>query len=150
MILALHMKVDNMVVTGDLEMVINHIKNKYRIKKEKLKNYAKRACELMDSFNSFNIYFIPRDKNQKVDSLEVVGSLFNLNDSQSQNTFCVKRIFRSSIHDNQDYLQVFENDEHVSSFLADPNDSFEILNDQNDVPISKYCVSLESLIQKKN
>jgi hypothetical protein len=33
-------------------------------------------CELTDSFNSFNISFIPRENNQKVDSLEVDASLF--------------------------------------------------------------------------
>jgi ribonuclease HI len=66
MILSLQMKVENLVVTGDSELVINHIKKKYRIKKEKLKHYARRVCELMDSFNSFNISFIPREKNKKL------------------------------------------------------------------------------------
>jgi ribonuclease HI len=31
MIISLQMKVENMVVTGDSELVINHIKNKYKI-----------------------------------------------------------------------------------------------------------------------
>jgi len=34
MILALQMRVENMVVIGDSELVINHIKKKYRIKKK--------------------------------------------------------------------------------------------------------------------
>jgi hypothetical protein len=52
----------------------------------------------------------------------VVASLFNPDDSQNQNTFQVKRIFRPSIPDNQDYLQVFENDEELVEFLADISD----------------------------
>ena len=72
----------------------------------------------MDYFNSFNIYFIPRDKNHKVDSLEVGVSLFNPFNSQSYNTFSFKIIFRTSIPDNQDYFQVFENDEHIANFLT--------------------------------
>jgi hypothetical protein len=76
----------------------------------------------MNSFSSFNISFIPRDKNQKADSLVVVASLFNPDDSQNQNTFQVKRIFRPSVPDNQDYLQVFENDEQLVEFLVDTND----------------------------
>ena len=40
MILSLQMKVENMVVTSDSELVINHIRKKYKIKKEKLKYYA--------------------------------------------------------------------------------------------------------------
>jgi ribonuclease HI len=56
------MEVENLVVTSDSELVINHIRKKYKIKKENLKNYARRFCEDMDSFNSFNISFIPREK----------------------------------------------------------------------------------------
>jgi ribonuclease HI len=77
--IALQMKVEHLIITGDSELVINHIKNKYNIKNEKLKNYAKRVNELMNSFSLFNISFIPRDKNHKVDSLAVVASLFNPN-----------------------------------------------------------------------
>jgi ribonuclease HI len=58
MILSLQMKVENMVVIGDSELVINHIK-KYIIRQEKLNNYVRRVCELIEYFNSFNISFIP-------------------------------------------------------------------------------------------
>jgi ribonuclease HI len=93
MILSLQMKVENMVVTSDSELVINHIRKKYIIKKEKLKHYARRVCELMDSFNSFNISFIPRENNQKADLLAVVASLFNTKDSWSQEYFSCKDNF---------------------------------------------------------
>jgi ribonuclease HI len=64
MIISLQMKVENLVITGDSKLIINHIRKKYKVKKEKLKCYAKRVSELMDSFNSFNISFIPRENNQ--------------------------------------------------------------------------------------
>jgi ribonuclease HI len=85
--LALQIKIEHLIITGDSVLVINHIKKKYKIKKEKLKFYAKRVNELMNSFSSFNIYFIPRDKNQKEKSLEVVASLFDPDNSQRQNSF---------------------------------------------------------------
>jgi hypothetical protein len=113
----------------------------------------------MDSFNSFNISFIPREKNKKADSLAVAASLFNSNDSQSQSTFHVKRIFWPSILDNQEYLQVFENDDHVANLLTD-NDSMSLndskesqdpqkeIQDQNLVLTPKNYVSLESLFTR--
>jgi ribonuclease HI len=52
LILSLQMKVENPVVTGDSKLVINQIMKKHRIKKEKLKHYARRVWKLMDSFNS--------------------------------------------------------------------------------------------------
>jgi ribonuclease HI len=92
MILALEMKIEHLIITGDSELVINHVTQKYKIKKERLKLYAKRVNELMESFSSFNLSFIPRERNQKDDSLAVVASLFNPDDFQDKNTFQVKRI----------------------------------------------------------
>jgi hypothetical protein len=133
MIISLQMKVENLVITGDSELIINHIRKKYKVKKEKLKCYAKRVSELMYSFNSFNISFIPREKNQKDDALAVSTSLFNTKDCQGQGTYHVKTIFRPSIPDNQEYLQVFENDEHVVNFLTDddPITKVDPVEDQN-------------------
>jgi ribonuclease HI len=114
MIISLQMKVENLLIT-----ITNHIRKKYEVKKEKLKCYAKIVSKLMDSFNFFNIYFIPREKNQKDDALAAFASLFNTEDCQGQGTYHVKTIFRPSIPDNQECLQVFENDEYVVKFITD-------------------------------
>jgi len=103
--------------------------------------------------NSFNISFIPRENNQKVDSLAVVESLFNLEDSQNKSTFHVKIIFQPSIPDNQECLQAFENDEHIANFLTDHDsmlshnskenqDSLKELGDQRVAVFPKDYVSL--------
>jgi hypothetical protein len=64
----------------------------------------------------------------------------------------VKRIFRPSVPDNQEYLQVFENDEQLNDFLANENDCKE--DDDNVSPVPKDCVKSESLFtrddQEKN
>jgi ribonuclease HI len=65
MILALEMKIEHLIINGDSELVINQITQKYKIKKERLKLYVKRVNELMESFSSFNISFVPREQNQK-------------------------------------------------------------------------------------
>jgi ribonuclease HI len=58
MILAQEMKIEQLIVIGESELVINQVTQRYKIKKERLKLYFKRINELMESFNSFNIYFI--------------------------------------------------------------------------------------------
>jgi ribonuclease HI len=73
------MEIIDLIVMGDSELVVNHIQKKYNIKKEILKAYATRVWDLIQTFNSFNITFIPREKNQKDDSLAVSTSLFNPN-----------------------------------------------------------------------
>jgi ribonuclease HI len=64
-IIAQEMKIEHLIVTGDSELVINQITHRYKIKKERLKLYFKRVNQLMESFSTFNISFIPRVKNQK-------------------------------------------------------------------------------------
>jgi ribonuclease HI len=77
-IIVIQMKVEHLVVTNDSELIINHVRRKYKVKREKLKCYAKRVMELMESFKYFNISFIPRDKNQKSNALAVTASLLIL------------------------------------------------------------------------
>ena len=98
-------------------------------------------------------------REHKTDSLAVATSLFNSNDSQNQSTFHVKTNFRPSIPDNQEYLQVFENDEHIASFFTD-NDSIisndleenqnphKEIHNQNLILTPKNCVNLESLFTR--
>ena len=118
MILALEMKIEHLIITGDYELVINHVTQKYKIKKERLKMCAKRVNELMESFSSFNLSFIPRERNQKADSLAVTASLFNLDDLQDKNTFQVKIIVKTYIPDNQEYLKVSDNDDELNDFFS--------------------------------
>jgi hypothetical protein len=66
--------------------------------------------------------------------LEVTASLLNIEDLQQEGTYHVKTIFRSSIPNNQEYLQVFDNDEHVVIVFtyvdtiteADPEESHNV------------------------
>jgi hypothetical protein len=67
------MKIEHLIVTGDSELVINQFTHKYKIKKERLKLYFKRVSELMESFCSFNIYFIQRDKKSESRFISISG-----------------------------------------------------------------------------
>jgi ribonuclease HI len=93
MILPWEMKAEHLIVIGDSELVINQVTQRYKIKKERLKLYFKRVNKLMESFSSFNIAFIPRDKNYKADSLALAASLSNPDDAQRKMSFQVERDF---------------------------------------------------------
>jgi len=138
------MNIEHLIITSDFELIINQVNiQRYKIKKEKLKLNVKRVNELIEYFCSFNISFVPGEKNQKVDSLALVASLSNLDDIQSKSLFQVKIILRPSVPDNQKYLQVFENDKELNDLLANENDCEE--NDNNVVSISKDYVKSKSL-----
>jgi hypothetical protein len=81
----------------------------------------------------FQYIFYPQRKEPKGRFISSSCILFNIDDSQGQGTYQVKTIFRPSIPDNQEYLQVFENDEHLVNFLTDddPITSSDPEEDQN-------------------
>jgi hypothetical protein len=76
--------------------------------------------------------------------LAFVASLFNPDDLQSQKNFQVKRIFRTSVLNNQEYLQVSEKCKELDEFLADAIDSVENSENQNHIPLTKKSINFES------
>jgi len=83
-------------------------------------------------------------KNQKADSLDFVASLSNLDDVHRKTYFQVKRIFRPRVPDNQEYLQLFENDEELEFFFV--NDDEDEDNHITIVPMN--CIQSESLFTR--
>ena len=57
--------IQQLVVFGDSELVVQQVRNVYQVKQQLLKVYRNEVWDLMDNFFSvFNIAFIPRDQNQ--------------------------------------------------------------------------------------
>jgi hypothetical protein len=100
----------------------------------------------MEALCSFNISFVPRGKNQKENSLTLVASLSNPEDIQRKKSFQFKRIFRPSVPDNQEYLQVFENDEELNDFLA--NENYYKENDNSVSHVPRDSIKLEYLFMR--
>jgi hypothetical protein len=72
--------------------------------------------------------------------LALTASFFNPEDLHNNNTFQVKRIFRPSVPNNQEYFQVFDNDEDLNDFLVNEDDLEESINNIALVP-KKYIKS---------
>lgn len=88
------------------------------IKKCRLKVYAKKVWDLINTFESFNIIFIPRGKNHRANYLIVSTSMLILDGTSDENYFLVKNLFHPAIPNNEDSLQVFDNDEKILTNLA--------------------------------
>ena len=71
------MDIDSLAVFGDSELIINQVKNIYQDKPQRLKQYQNEVWDLVDNFFlAFNISFIPREENQKADSLALDANTF--------------------------------------------------------------------------
>jgi ribonuclease HI len=69
------MGIEKISVFGDVELIIQQIRNIYQAKHPRLRSYRNEVWDLIDSFFlDFNISFIPRGENTVVDSLVVLAS----------------------------------------------------------------------------
>jgi hypothetical protein len=76
--------------------------------------------------------------------LALVASLSKLDDVQRKTYFQVERVLRPFVHDNQEYLQVFENDEQLENVLLNDDD-----DEYNHIyVVLKDCIQYESLFMR--
>lgn len=69
-------RIKNLKVFGDADLIIQQVNKTFQTKHPRLKAYRDEVWKLKGSFNSFNISYIPRMKNQLADSLAVFASTF--------------------------------------------------------------------------
>jgi ribonuclease HI len=110
------MNIQGLKVYGDVDLIIQQIKNTFQAKHVRLKAYRDEVWNLIDSFLAFNISYIPRAMNQLVDSLVVSASTFNPPLPPKLN-YEIQVKYRPSLPDNVKFWKVFEDDEELVRFL---------------------------------
>jgi ribonuclease HI len=71
------LKIENLIVYGDAELIVKQIRQQYQAKHPRLRSYRNCAWDLIEFFfSSFNIHHIPRIENQQVDSLAKATATF--------------------------------------------------------------------------
>jgi ribonuclease HI len=111
------LKIVNLIVYGDVELIIKQIKQIYQDKHPRMRAYRNLVWDLIENFFlTFNIHAIPRHENQQVDSLVVATSTFQTPDVPKIK-YEVEMRYKPSIHDNVKHWQVFEDDQQIKNFL---------------------------------
>lgn len=107
------MNIKHLEVFSDSELVVSQVKEKYRVKSIRLKQYKNEVCDLIQkNFSAFNLSFVPRDKNQMAGSLALAASGFKTTLIQ-QVKYEVQMKYMPSIPDNIKHWQVFEDDKEI-------------------------------------
>jgi hypothetical protein len=87
-------------VFEDVELIVQQIRSAYQAKHPRLKSYRNEVWQLIDSFfSTFNIYFVPREKNTVADSLATSASNFKV-PLQPKFRYDVEVKYRPSIPNN--------------------------------------------------
>ena len=58
------MKIEELAMFGDVELIVHQVKNMYQDKHPRLRTYKNEVLDLVDNlFSAFNISFVPREEN---------------------------------------------------------------------------------------
>jgi ribonuclease HI len=128
------MGIKEMAMFGDVELIIQQVKNVYQAKHTHLRNYRNEVWDLVDDFFlSFNIYFIPREENASADFLVVTASLLEVPSLPTVRSD-VEIKYRPYVPDNVKHWKVFEDDQEIEKFLQSV-DEFSALHIDEDPDI---------------
>ena len=102
--------IQHISVYGDFELVVQQVRNNYRVKHDLLKVYRNELWDMIDNyFVAFNITYIPRDHNQTVDSLALATTHFRI-PKTTQLKCPIEVRYRPYVPDNIKQWRVFEDD----------------------------------------
>jgi hypothetical protein len=111
------LKIENLIVYGDAESIVKHIRQQNQAKHPRIRLYKNCSWDLIEKiFSSFNIHHIPRAKNQQVDSLVKAVATF-MPPTVLKLKYHIEMRHGPSIPKNVQRLQVFEDDEQIKQFL---------------------------------
>jgi ribonuclease HI len=105
-------------IKGDLDLVIQQLKNKFACNSKRLKGYRNAILDSLNDLDAFNLIAIPKEQNAKTDELTVAASTLQLPDGLADENILVEVIFRPSVPNNVDDWQVFDDDKQMIKFLT--------------------------------
>jgi ribonuclease HI len=109
--------IKEIAIFGDVELIIQQVRNAYRAKNPRLKNYRNEVWDLVDNFFlDFNISFIPREENTLANSLAASTSWLEV-PLPPMIESDVEIRYRPSVPDNVKHWKIFEDDQEIEKFL---------------------------------
>ena len=82
-----------------------------------MRDYKNLALDVLESFEEYQIFIIPRSQNVIADTFAVAASTFRI-PLHPNTKYTIEVKHRPSILDNVKYWQVLEDDDHIESFLT--------------------------------
>jgi ribonuclease HI len=131
---AKEMGIEEVAVFKDAELIVQQVRNAYRVKHPRLRSYKNEVWDLIDNFfSAFNISFIPREENTLADSLAVSASQFRI-PLPPKFKYDVEIRYRPSVPDNIKHWKVFEDDLEIRKFLESVDEFSALHIDQDHDP----------------
>ena len=104
-------------IYGDSELVLRQVIGTYQSKHPKMRDDRNLALDILECFEEYQIFIIPRRQNVIADTFAVVASTFKI-PLHPNTKYTIEVKHRPAIPDNVKYWQVFEDDDHIEKFLT--------------------------------
>ena len=82
-----------------------------------MRDYRNLVLDMLEGFKDYQIFVIPRSQNTIADAYATAASTFSI-PIHPNKKYIIEVKHRPAIPDNVKYWQVFEDDEHIESFLT--------------------------------
>ena len=89
----------------------------YQAKHPRMRDYRNLALDILECFDEYRIFIIPRSQNAILDTYSIDASTFKI-PIYPNTRYTIEVKHRPAIPDNVKYWQVFEDDDHIESFLT--------------------------------
>ena len=111
----------------------------YQAKHPRMRDYKNLTLDIPEGFDEYQIFIIPRSKNEIVDTYAVSTSTFKI-PIYPNTRYTIEVKHRPTIPDNVKYQKIFEDDDHIESFLTLSGDYENMVIDED-----KEGVQIEEL-----
>jgi ribonuclease HI len=130
---AKEMGIKEIAIFGDVELIIQQVRNVYRANNPQLRNYRNEVWDLIDNFFlAFNISFILRGENTSAYSLAISTSLLKVPLPPMVKYDEIR--YRPSVPDNVKHWKVFEDDLEIKKILQSVDEFSTLHIDQDPDP----------------
>jgi hypothetical protein len=141
------MKIEELSVFMDAELIFHQVINMYQAKNPRLRAYRNEVWDMIDSFFlAFNILFVPREENYVEDFLVVSTSNFKVLLSPKLK-YEVEINYKPSIPNNVKHWKLFEDDMEIKKFFETVDEFLDmhIDKDQDSEEIPHANVSMDQI-----
>jgi len=112
----LELKIIDLTMYGDLQLIINQVKGCYDVTDEKIRPYRVVVLELLEQLNRYTVNTIPRTNNRYADVMASVVSLIPIELGDEETILTIHNLSSTSY---QNHLH------HIFSFLITNDDTFQ-------------------------
>ena len=100
-----------------------------------MRDYRNMVLDMLEGFKEYQFFVIPRSQNTIVDAYAVGAGTFNI-PIHPNKKYIIEVKHMPTIPDNVMYWKVFEDDEHIESFLTWSDDFENIATDEEQKEVS--------------